>query len=355
MSEARLHHYVPQFLLTRFSVQPAADKPMLYHLDKATGRCSLRRVRGEAAITGYNDLKEMEGASRGDVEHALSLVEGEAAPIVDALVDRRSINAAQRVALTLFLYFQYHRTPRGRQWLVYIFEKAHTLNAMQRVLDPAEVQAAYRHRGEEVSLEDAERLGREWAAQLDSGELVLKAGNDHAVGVMFMFADEIVPRIAGETAWEVLHAPPGSDFIISDHPILIHNSSAPPGLGNGGWLASPETLTTCPIDAKAALRMFPGPPQLSHVDATPEQVDDTNLRTYASAEWAIYGRSAGMVQRVRAQAKRERWRVRLLTPTPPTIHIFEQREGEAAGTVQRLRPTGEVRRRQGWPRWDDEG
>jgi hypothetical protein len=93
-------------------------------------------------------------------------------------------------------------------------------------------------------------------------------------------------------------------------------------------------------------------PELRHVDAQRNEVEEINLRTYASAEWAIYGQSPGVVQRVRAQAKREKLRVGQFEPVPPTIHIYEQTEGEP-GKVQRLRPKGEVKRRQRWPRWED--
>jgi Protein of unknown function (DUF4238) len=311
-------------------------------------------VRGEAAITGYNDLHEVKSLPRGFAESTLGLVEGEAAPIVSELVQGRSIDAAQRGAMATFLYVQYHRTPRGRQWFTYGFEQTYKLSMMQRLLDPKEVQELHRRHGEKVSLDEAERRGREWFDQLDSGELELKAGHDHAVGTMFMFASDVAPRIAGEMTWEVLHAPPDGDFITSDHPILIHDATAPPGYG-AGWLSSPDTKATFPIDTKAALRLFPGPRQLNHVNGTPAELTETNLRTYASAEWAIYGRSAGIVQKVRARAKQNKLRVARFTPSPPTIHILEEQEGDPGqGNVQRLRPKGEVKRRQRWPRWNDE-
>ncbi len=351
MSDAKLHHFVPQFLLRRFSIEPAEDAAQLWRLDKATGKTEQRAVRLEAAVTGYNDLLEAENIPKGYVEHALSLIEGEAAGIIGDLIEGQSIDPPQRVAMALFLYLQYQRTPRGRQWLTYTFEQSYTLDTMQRLLDPKQVQELHRLQGEEISLEEAERRGREWADQLDSGELILKAGQDHAVGAMFMFAEGAVPAIAGGMSWFVLHAPPGSDFIISDHPILLHDPTAPPGYG-AGWLSSPETEATCPLDTTAALVAVPGPPEVQHVDARGNEVEELNLRTYASAEWAIYGRSPGVVQQVRAHAKKQKLRVAEFAPRPPTIHILEETEGEPM-KVERLRPTGEVRRRQRWPRWED--
>lgn len=351
MSE--LHHYVPQMLLRRFAENPVAERPMLHRLDKATGACERRGVRGEAAVMDYNELHEVEGLPERFVESTLGLVEDQARPVIDELVAGGQLDPGERVAMALFMYFQYHRTPRGRQWDMHTLEQAHTLDAIQRLLDPHEIQALYKRDGEDISLEGAERLGREWIDDLDSGKLVVKGGQDHAVGAMFLYADSIVPRIAEELSWEVLHAPDGADFVVSDHPILIHDPAAPPGYG-AGWLSSPRSNTTCPIDTTAAVRLFPGSPILRHVNASRSEVADVNLRTYASAEWAIYGRSPRVVQSVRAQAKKHRQRVSALKPAPPTLHILEQVGSEPVPRkVTRLRSKGKVNRRQRWPRWDE--
>ncbi|MFN8232255.1 MAG: DUF4238 domain-containing protein [Actinomycetota bacterium] len=352
MTKPKLHHFVPRFLLRRFSAEPDAENPRLHHLDKGTGKCSVRGVRGEAAIAGYNDLREMEGVPQEFAEHTLALVEDEAASVVANLVEGRALDQTQRMAMALFLYLQYHRTPRGRQWFTYAFEQAYTLDAMRRLLDPREVQELHRLQGEELSLEEAERRGRVWANHLDSGELILKASHDHAVAAMFMFAEGVVPRIAAQMSWVILHAPSDLDFVVSDHPILIHDPQAAPGYG-AGWLSSPETVATCPLDRTCALVASPGPPDLRHAEADQGDVEEINLRTYASAEWAIYGPSVAAVQRVRTLAKKQKHRVASLVPAPPTIHILEQQEGQAhIDRVERLRPAGPVRRRQEWPRWD---
>jgi Protein of unknown function (DUF4238) len=109
LSKSRIHHFVPQFLLRRFSGDAEAENPRLCHLDKATGRCSVRSVRGEAAVAGYNDLLEMQDIPKEYAEHTLGLVEDQAASVVSSLVDGRLINPAERMAMAMFLYFQYHR------------------------------------------------------------------------------------------------------------------------------------------------------------------------------------------------------------------------------------------------------
>ena len=119
------------------------------------------------------------------------------------------------------------------------------------------------------------------------------------------------------------------------------------------FTASLSTVVTCPLDRTCALVALPGPPSLRHAEADRSDIEEINLRTYASAEWAIYGPSVAAVQRVRALAKKQKRRVAQLAPSPPTLHIVEQQEGEAhIDRVERLRPAGPVKRRQEWPRWD---
>jgi hypothetical protein len=99
------------------------------------------------------------------------------------------------------------------------------------------MQESYRSRGEEVTLDEALRRGREMAYKLDTGKLELKAQHDHTVGAMFISANESAFVIASEMTWLVVHAPPGTEFILSDHPVLIHDAEA--GLERGaGWLSS---------------------------------------------------------------------------------------------------------------------
>jgi hypothetical protein len=58
MGSAKLHHYVPQLLLRRFSARPRAKNPPLIKLDLKTGRLSRTSVGNEAAISHYNRPEE---------------------------------------------------------------------------------------------------------------------------------------------------------------------------------------------------------------------------------------------------------------------------------------------------------
>jgi hypothetical protein len=145
VSPAKVHHYVPRFLLRRFSPEPYADNPPLWRLDEASGR-TMRTVRNEAAISYYNQLRNVENLRADFVEYTLALIEDRAAPTVARLVEGDALDAAERLDMALFLYVQHHRTPRGRQWFVHGLEQSHRLELMRRVLDAKQVQHSPRWR-----------------------------------------------------------------------------------------------------------------------------------------------------------------------------------------------------------------
>lgn len=352
MTEAKLHHYVPRFLLRRFSPDQTTENPPLWRLDKKTGHCSRSSVKNEAAVTHYNRLESVQDMPQNAVEDTLAMVDGLASGITADLVEGRTLEEVKRLEMALFVYLQHQRTPRGRHWLISDFEQAKKLDAMRLLLDAGQMREFYGSQGEEVTLEEATRRGQELAHQLDSGRLELKAQHDHAVGAMFIGANDAAVSIGSEMTWVVFHSRPGEEFVLSDHPVLIHDPTAGPDRG-AGWLSSDDAEVTLALDPHAALVLSPGRAELHHLDADKNTVEEINLRTYASAEWSIYGRSQGTLQDVRAVAKRDKQRLARLAPKPPILHIQEFEEGSPRPVdVHRLVPKGEVKRRQRWPRWD---
>lgn len=181
-------------------------------------------VRNEAAISFYNQLRNVENLRADFVEYTLALIEDRAAPIVARPVEGDGLDAAERLDIALFLYVQHHRTPRGRQWFVHGLEQSHRLELMRRVLDAKQVQESLSIGGEGISLSEAEARGRRLAKELEDGQLEVKVQHDHAVADMFMFVEDVVPHIAGEMAWTVVHTEAREGFIISGHLVLIPRS-----------------------------------------------------------------------------------------------------------------------------------
>jgi hypothetical protein len=337
MGNAKLHHYVPQLLLRRFSVHPKGRNPTLFKLDLKTGRTFATSVRSEAAIRHYNRPEEGSGIPQGLIEETLSLVETAAAKPLQQLVDGQALTESEQLDVALFVHLQRQRTPLGRAWQIHTLETGAKLHEMVRLADPQVVQELFAQQGEHITLEEAEAWGHEIIRQLERGELMLAANTNAVLGAMFLGVENIPPLIVHKMTWIVLHAESSNDFIISDHPVALYDPAAGPRRG-AGWFSSPKVEVTLPLHRHACLLLTPGPPGIEHMSADAGTVLEANLHTYATAQWAIYGPTPAAVQHVRAKAKQQRSRMERLAPWPPLIHMLEQLNDEMEPSTVKIYP-----------------
>jgi len=117
LSNAKRHHYVPEFLLRRFSTNPADEHPLIYRLDVRTGAITKLSTSNCAVIQHYNRLSATAGLPVGFAEAMLSYAESRAVPLVEKLLHSEILDLQERVDFSMFLMAQQMRTPRGREWL----------------------------------------------------------------------------------------------------------------------------------------------------------------------------------------------------------------------------------------------
>jgi Protein of unknown function (DUF4238) len=335
MGAAKLHHYVSQLLLRRFSAQPRAKNPLLVKLDLKTGRPSPTSVKNEAAISHYNRPEQESKIPPGLIEETLSKVETAAARPIQELVDGRLLTQAERLDVALFAFLQWRRTPLSRAWQRHTLETGAKLHEMGYLADQHAVQEAWARQGKHFTLEEAASWGQEIIRELEQGDLTLEASTNAVLGAMFIGVENMPQLIAQKMTWIMLHSNRSNSFIISDHPVSLYDPEAGPRRG-AGWFSSPKVEVTLPLDACACLLLVPGPPELHHESADAQTVLEANLRTYATAQWAIYGPTQAAVQHVRTVAKRQPSRAARLAPWPPLIHILEQSEDKAGLRAVRI-------------------
>jgi hypothetical protein len=343
MGNAKLHHYVPQLLLRQFSANPKVRNPSLLKLDLKTGRTSATTVKGEAAISHYNRPEEGSGIPPGAIEETLSQVESAAAEPLRKLAEGQHLTVPEQLNVALLAFLQRRRTPLGRAQSVHTLETGAKLLEMERLADPHSVQEAFTQGGEHITLEEAEARGHEVIRQLEGGELKVVPSLNAVLGTMFIGVENIPLLITQRMTWTVLHAQT-SNFVISDHPVSLHDPEAGPRRG-AGWLSSPKVEVTVPLDKHACLLLTPGPPGIEHIQVASEIVLEANLRTYSAAQWAIYGPTPAAVQHVRAAAKRQRAHVARLTPWPPLIHILDSSRDQAKLSDWKIYPAPRTAKR----------
>ncbi len=119
ISNAKRHHYVPEFLLRRFSTNPAGEHPPIYRLNVKMGAITKLSTINCAVIQHYNRLSEASGLPSGFAEAMLTYTESKAVPLVEKLLHGAVFNLPERVEFSTLLMAQQMRTPRGREWLCF--------------------------------------------------------------------------------------------------------------------------------------------------------------------------------------------------------------------------------------------
>ncbi len=153
-ADPKRHHYVPQFLLSRFT--DAAG--LVATIDLKSGRTFPQAKANAAAETGFYAVENEDGTTDNRVEHVLSEIESHAAVAIARLCDEDVFPPTDndRSALAGFAALQYVRTPKVREHMAQIgdalFKASLTttegLQSMRQVLiesgdyaTPAEIDA----------------------------------------------------------------------------------------------------------------------------------------------------------------------------------------------------------------------
>jgi len=220
----RNQHYVPQFLLRRFSV--VAGEEQVWAYDKKTGKTFRTNVRNVASQRDYYNIPKVEDAS---LEPALGAMEANAAEVVERLLASESLSSLtsdDRSALALFAAAQMNRTTHFEEVIKFMTE----------------------------GLRDhLRKMGSEEELVLSSTRL-----SDEERKVLhlrhILEADKYAALLAGMD-WCLMRTKPVNPFWISDNPLLRHNSEDFGPYGNLG-LALPGMEVYLPLSPTITLAMF---------------------------------------------------------------------------------------------------
>ncbi len=220
----RNQHYVPQFLLRRFSA--AAGEEQVWAYDKKTGKIFRTNVRNVASRRDYYNFPNVEDAS---LEPALGSMEANAAEVVKRLLESESLNSLtsdDRGALALFAAAQMNRTTHFEEVIRFMTEG---------------LRDHLRKMGsEEKFVLSSTRLSDEERKVLHLRH-ILKADKYAA--------------LLSRMDWCLMRTKAVNPFWISDNPLLRHNSEDFGPYGNLG-LALPGMEVYLPLSPTITLAMF---------------------------------------------------------------------------------------------------
>jgi Protein of unknown function (DUF4238) len=317
-------HYVPRLILRRFSPAPSDENPIIWRLDKETGHISRTRINSQTVINDYNRLSDDFSASIGvapqHVEHDIfGSIEDTAGKLISMLDEGIVLNDDERVSLAVFLCLQHTRTPRMRTTTMFWQEELEPLLAMAGLHDREAVRKALTASGRLASSEEVESFIETTYRELEEKSIIFTPSQDREVWAMFLSIDKLARKVAREMTWILQRSTRELPFGISDHPVAIYDPHVR-GASVGGWFRSTGTEVSMPIGPELCLMLVPG--DARQIDGGPvggPTVDEMNLKSYGSSEWAMYAHEDGMLERVRMRADEHPDKIQMYTPPPAEI------------------------------------
>jgi len=327
ISNAKRHHYVPEFLLRRFSTSPEEEHPLIYRLDVKSDAISKLSTLNCAVVQHYNRLSAASDLPSGFPEAMLAYIESLSALAIEKLVRGEMLNEPERESFSIFIMIQQQRTPRGREWLRFGQEQAAKFWLLKQLYERRDQSREMLREdlGREPTEPEVDEFIRNMAEPLESGELMVSINSDQEILGMFVPTPDLIPLIY-DMNWMLLKAPEGQNFILSDDPLVRHDPANPDG--PAGWRSSPTVEVTMPLDPQLCLLLRQPPRAQREIVITAERVLDINLRTYAGAREAIFGPDEQLLESISVAAKAHLIRVDLYRPKPPTFHVFERMTGD---------------------------
>jgi len=322
-TEAKRHHYLPQFLLRGFS-HSHHGKPHIFQMETESRKAPCRvGLRSAAVREGLYTLPDEDGAPSNRHEGWLAVIESKAAPALQHLLDDpATLTEPERMTVAFFVATQWMRTPLAAQQILVLANAAFRTAASEHFSDRRAFAKSYRQHFERpASEEEIEQFRQECIAQVREGRLRVAVRGGGAFSEALRFAVDQVP-ILFAFDWVLLRGPGG--LITSDRGIAIYDPAPAQPWSSQGFLSSPRVEVTVPLSDDACLLLRPEPmgPAL-HVQAVDDSaVEVLNLRTLGWAGTHVFGATQEALVAVRKAARRNPLRV--VRPKPHCIvYCFE--------------------------------
>lgn len=280
-SDARRHHFVPQFLLRGFCASEGPETGHLYRLDKTSGEIEPVTTRMAAWSEDlYRIEAEGPDLDAGSVEGFFGVIEDHAARSLRRfLAQPQQLTSGDRLNLSYLIALQDMRVP-----------------AMLRSLEERLSEMATMHAAIELSKKRTRRAKQSYDEIVRDGSLFVSPSQEGLLLTILEYLDTIA-QLVDRLPWTLLVST-SEGFVTSDRPLTRHDPR--PGLPwqGLGWLSSPTVASTVPLSSGACLRLSAADHRWITVRETTKQIDRINLRAYGWATQHLFAASRQTLERL---------------------------------------------------------
>jgi hypothetical protein len=247
---AKRHHYVPVFLLDRFSEHPGGEGSLLWAIDKTKGGAPERASPENVAVISrfYEGLDE-QGRPDNAAEEALSKIESYAAGLIRRLVEGEALGADERESLAAFAALAHFRAPLARQWIKEMASSYAKAQFRARALFEPAFDEIMEKVYPDMDMEERAEL-RAWTLEaFDDDRIDVEFPQTFTIAMVFRLSIELGSIFHDRMQWTYLRAWEPPQFIISDTPVAMYDPTGAPSAP----LSSFKAETTLPLDPTLCL------------------------------------------------------------------------------------------------------
>jgi hypothetical protein len=306
-TDAKYHHYVPQFHLRGFSVgtEAKSKNARIWQLDKLTGEIVERKIERVGGEPGFNRAVGPDGRSTNAIEAWLSIVEHHAAhSIREVLSAVKRPKYPDRVTLAFYIAIQELRTPDGLSRVQAASD--FVMNAYVATWARTERSTAEMAREAGVDVEP-EQISRIREILREPGAVRMNDPRTHALGIVLESAADLMNVISSMT-WDIVTSE--AALVIGDQPVIHHDAEPPvrPWI-EPTWHSSTTSEGWLPLTSHLALKMTNprarGERDFRRSDLAAEDAMAANLRSYGWATRYVFAESADLLRDLHAAASRD--------------------------------------------------
>lgn len=317
MSGPRRHHYVPRFLLQRFV--DAAGSCNLFQLDKSSGRILRCNPTDACVIRDFYGLSDTE--RRDTPESLLAANEDAAAVVIRDMVARGAEPPGRdRSDLAAFLWLIHNRSPLIQGQTAAVADAMANMTLETVLANPNLLRAAFEASGVELEEEDVGGRRVEALRMLRAGQLRSMLHDDFPIVTMFENLDRGA-SLVNQLGWCLLVTASGDEFVTSDTPFTMYDPDPGDGFRGIGLASSPFVQSAVPLDPSACLTMSLSFQRWNTREASAEEVNHINLRTYEWADRWVYASTQHALQEARRAAKMHREQCAQIAYRPPAVEL----------------------------------
>lgn len=250
----RRNHYVPEFYLKSFVLPiPGHRKPKIWVYDKEGGPPRQQSPKDTAVMSDIYTIRNVEGVQPHFLEQAFAECESAVKPILERWKEPGAKPVVKEIlVVSEFLAYLYLRVPRTIDAIKQFFVNSSIINMENLARDPERLSKA------------CEWLKSNKQSNLTMAELQDLAGNverrfEIKVDDTFALAAtlrrfETVEKHLRELYWCLSTAPPASEFISCDSPlVVVFREDNKMGLGGG--FGHPNVEVSFPLSPKVCLTL----------------------------------------------------------------------------------------------------